>query len=266
MDHKRRIPTALVSTTTLAIVFITLASACTTVTQIFPPSAAPTDVSRDAVPLFIDDKHAPGDFSLRLYAPAGNDWPIRNAPGELGRLLKQRIERIAEQKGYVLVNHPRDAAFVLVIDYQRYQIDWRAGFLSSNGDASIEIEHRFLALRPTTQVTRWAYEEREEFGWLPGNCIGSMLGCTIVGLIPWYVYIYAVAGDEGQQMMTWGNMEVARYLKSVEARLPAAAAATQLRSNSGVDDNPRRAPPSRRPPDEALPLDPSHTPEDPERY
>ena len=79
-----------------------------------------------------------------------------------------------------------------------------------------------LLIRGVDDSWKWNYKNEKEYGELPGNCIAGIAGCTIIGIIPFMIYVNSKGGTEGTQMTKEGNALLADYFAKFEAALPAA--------------------------------------------
>jgi hypothetical protein len=185
------------------------------------PSEVPTKSVKPVFPILVDYNNTPGSDIVVGVAPAGNKGAITNETGQIDDMLIPEIERALANKGYKVVRRHSEAMGLLKIDFRQFEFQWNAGLLSSHGTALLDIRHELISIKNNKILWNWQFEREEEFGNLPGNCISTAAGCTIIGVIPFLIYVNSV-GDESTQLTENGNRTMDDYLAELESRIPPA--------------------------------------------
>ncbi len=177
---------------------------------------------RQGTPLKINYKNLPGKESIALLSPGGDKSGVTNEPGQLDKVMVPAIEAIVKNKGYLITEDADKARAVLTIDFTEFGIYWTAGPSSGSGSLKVDVNHYIQPKGSGAKAWKWDYKNEKNYGKLPGNCISGIAGCTIIGVIPWMIYVNSQGGTEGTQMTREGNALLADYFTKFEAALPAA--------------------------------------------
>lgn len=191
-------------------------------TQINIPVIQERNTSK-LVPLKIEFLNLPNDSSIAIQAPAGNRAFVHNNPGRLDTLMIPAIEKIVRNKGYSVVSPGEEAKAVLTVDFADFSILWMSGMISSNGAIKANISHAVGNRKNNNKIWSWKYDGSKEYGKLPGNLVAFAAGFTIIGIIPFIIYVNAQGGDEGSQMTKAGNELLLDYFIKLDESLPEAS-------------------------------------------
>ena len=177
---------------------------------------------KETVSLKIEYKNLPGEESIALVNPAGRKSGVTNEPGRLDKVMVPAIEKIVKNKGYAITDDEKKARGVLTIHFAEFGIYWTAGMSKGSGRIATDVDHFITPKNSGNKLWKWNYKIDKEYGQLPGNCISGIAGCTIIGIIPFMIYVNSKGGTEGTQMTKEGNALLADYFAKFEAALPAA--------------------------------------------
>jgi len=177
---------------------------------------------KEIVPLKIDYQNLPGEESIALVNPAGRKSGVTNEPGRLDKVMVPAIEKIVKNKGYAITDDVNKARGVLTINFAEFGIYWTAGMSKGSGRIATDVDHYITPKNSGNKLWKWNYKNDKEYGHLPGNCISGIAGCTIIGIIPWMIYVNNKGGLEGTQMTREGNALLNDYFTKLERALPAA--------------------------------------------
>jgi len=178
--------------------------------------------AKEIVPLKIDYKNLPGEDSIALVNPNGKKSGVTNDPGRLDKVMIPAIQKIVRNKGYAITDDVNKARGVLTVDFSEFGIYWSAGPSKGSGRIKTDVNHYITPKNSENKLWKWNYKNEKEYGELPGNCIAGIAGCTIIGIIPFMIYVNSKGGTEGTQMTKEGNALLADYFAKFEAALPAA--------------------------------------------
>jgi len=206
----------------ISLFFLISLSGCVS-TEINAPEISDKAV-KGRVPLKINYKNVPGEKSIAMVNPNGEKSGVTNEPGRLDKVIIPAIEKIIKNKGYSITDKQENASGILTIDFSEFGIYWTAGPSKGSGRIKTDVNHYITPKNSENKLWKWNYKNEKEYGELPGNCIAGIAGCTIIGIIPFMIYVNSKGGTEGTQMTREGNALLADYFAKFEAALPAAGA------------------------------------------
>ncbi|MBI5787310.1 MAG: hypothetical protein HZA78_00445 [Candidatus Schekmanbacteria bacterium] len=162
-----------------------------------------------------------GKSFSKACAPAGNCITLENST-DISNIIQETVKDVFEQKGYeVSVKNSLPANKekpVFLVDVKNVDAKWQSGLFHSEAELFMQINNRLIS--PSGEIIiDYTFEKRGKEGGLIGNCIAAGAGATIVGLIPFFIYLGNV-GDESTQLSNAGNMYIEEYAKALSAQIP----------------------------------------------
>jgi|GEM_PF-1202494 len=209
------------------LLFTTLSSAlcgCSTTTNIVVPdvpSTAPAVVV-DAPTVFLDVRKPPAYRAISVLSPAGMTviLPSNDAVSVADQLLSN-LRSLVEQKGFRLVDVAEASDFTLLVEYETFVVRWQQKMLvPAAGDLRFSFRHALIATQNDSQIWRWQHRRTTTFGFYPGHLWVVPAVLSVVGAVPFLVWMAFFVDGPLEQISTNVSAELVDYTQQLAKVLP----------------------------------------------